>query len=488
MRIDAPWQLIQYILALGGFQRRQHLLARGARARGADVLQNGRFEQAAVLEHECHLFHQHMGVDLLYVHAADLHRAGRSVPEAGDEAGGRGFATAGGAYQRHRLSRLGGEGDMGEGGHVRAVVGKAHVLERHLVAMRPLRMGGRLQRRGVHHLIDAAQRGVRKHHARRCEHDARQRRGDDGGEHRVKGEVGHEPGKAAAGQRPGREEQGCGNQKDERALGKRQVDGLRHAADVRLPVFRLGAVFLDGFFERLEGIHRLLEDLHHGNAAHVLRARLADAVQRRLIFSHDFRVLAAHHREHGDHRDHRRQHAGRAHPPVKHEHQHQHGDEEHNGAHDVRQVVRQQRLGIGRRRVQPPADEAGGVRVEIPQRRFHHVRHAPLADVGRRTERRQMRAHQPREIDGDTAHGKGKGQPAIAADALRRHPVRRHGDEVARRQPDTDVRREAHQHGHRRQAKSQKGQALSAPRVIQQNRYVAFFPLFHSNVPSLIVR
>ena len=121
---------------------------------------------------------------------------------------------------------------MGEGGHVRAVIRETHILECHLVAMGRLRVGGRFQRRGVHHLIDAAQRGVRQHHAGRCEHDARQRRGDDGREHRVKGEVGHEPGKAAAGQRPGREEQGRGDQKDKRAFGKRQVDGLRHAANV----------------------------------------------------------------------------------------------------------------------------------------------------------------------------------------------------------------------------------------------------------------
>ena len=227
----------------------------------------------------------------------------------------------------------------------------------------------------------------------------------------------------------------------------------------------------------------MLEDLHHGNAAHVLGARLADAVQRRLILGHDLRVLAAHHGEHGDHRDHRRQHAGRAHPPVKHEHQHQHGDEEHDGAHDVGQVVRQQRLGLRRRRIQPPTDETGGVRVKIAQRRFHHMRHTPLADVGRRAERRQMRAHQPREVDSDAAHGKGKGQPAVAGHTLRRRPIRRHGDEVARRQPDADIRREAHQHGHCRQAQPQKGQALAAPRVIQQNRYVAFFPLFHANNP-----
>ena len=60
-RIDAPRQLVQDVLTLGGLQRRQHLLARSLRARGADVFQDGRLEQATVLEHEGHLRHQHMG-------------------------------------------------------------------------------------------------------------------------------------------------------------------------------------------------------------------------------------------------------------------------------------------------------------------------------------------------------------------------------------------------------------------------------------------
>ena len=51
---------------------------------------------------------------------------------------------------------------------------------------------------------------------------------------------------------------------------------------------------------------------------------------------------------------------------------------------------------------------------------------APLADVGRRAKRRQMRAHQSRKIQQDAAHRKAKGHPAITRDALRLHPVRRY--------------------------------------------------------------
>ncbi len=58
------------------------------------------------------------------------------------------------------------------------------------------------------------------------------------------------------------------------------------------------------------------------------------------------------------------------HAPVKDEHHHQHGDKQGDGTHDVRQVVGQQGLRVGRRRVQPPADEAGGVGVEKPSGAF----------------------------------------------------------------------------------------------------------------------
>ena len=63
--VHALGQLFQDIPALGGHQRRQHLLPGGVRAGGPDIFQNGGLEQAAVLEHKGDLVHEHMGVDLL---------------------------------------------------------------------------------------------------------------------------------------------------------------------------------------------------------------------------------------------------------------------------------------------------------------------------------------------------------------------------------------------------------------------------------------
>ena len=111
-----------------------------ALGRGPDIFKDGGFEQAAVLEHKGDLIHEHMGIDLPHIHAAHLHRAGGGVPEAGDQAGGGGLAAAGGPHQGHGLPRLRCEGDMGEGGCLRAVVSKAHILKFHTAASGFLRM------------------------------------------------------------------------------------------------------------------------------------------------------------------------------------------------------------------------------------------------------------------------------------------------------------------------------------------------------------
>ena len=199
LRVNAVRQLFQNILALGCRQGRKHLLARGLRARRAHIFQNGGLEQAVVLKHKGHLVHQDMGVYLSHIHAAHLHGARSGVPKARDQAGRGGLAAAGRAHQRHRLPRLRCEGNMGQGGQLGAVVGKAHVFEFHLVALRLLRMRGRLQRGGIHHLVDTAHSGVCQHHARGSEHDFCQRRGNDGGKHRIEGEICDKTGKAAAG-------------------------------------------------------------------------------------------------------------------------------------------------------------------------------------------------------------------------------------------------------------------------------------------------
>ena len=268
-----------------------------------------------------------MRVDLPHVHAANLDHAGCSIPEAGDQARGCGLAAARRADKRHGLPGFCGKGDMGEGGDFRTVIGKADVPERNFVAVRRLRVHGYRQGRGLHHRGHAAERRARQHNTARGEHDAGQRRGDDGGEHRVKRKIRDKSREIAGRQRAGRQQQRHRHEKNECAFSEGQIDRLRQTAHFGLIICRLVAVFVNGLLKRLEGIHGLLEDLNHRNAAHILGARLGDAVERCLIFRHELGVFAAHHGGHGDDRNHRRQQAGRAHAPVEHKHQHHHGHE-----------------------------------------------------------------------------------------------------------------------------------------------------------------
>ncbi len=149
--------------------------------------------------------------------------------------------------------------------------------------------------------------------------------------------------------------------------------------------------------------------------------------------------------------------------------------------------VRQQRLRLGGRAVQAVAQQTGGVGVEEAQRRFHQVRHTPLADVGGRAERGQMRAHQRREVNRDAGHGKRKGHPAVTRDPRCERPARRHGDEIPRGKPDADIGRHAEDHGDCGQAQTQKGQLLIAARVAEQDSQVALFLFLHMHF-SLEVR
>ena len=109
---------------------------------------------------------------------------------------------------------------------------------------------------------------------------------------------------APGGQGPRGQEQGRRNQEHEGPLGDGQVDGLGHPAHVCLIVLGLGAVLLNGLLEGFEGIHRLLEDLHHRDAPDILRASLGHAVLGCLVLRHNLGVLAAHHGEHSENRDH----------------------------------------------------------------------------------------------------------------------------------------------------------------------------------------
>ena len=339
---------------------------------------------------------------------------------------------------------------MGKRRCLRTVIGKTHIFEFYFAVLGHLWTLRCNQPRRAHHLIDAAQRRAGQHHAGRGKHNLGQRRGDDRGKYRIKRKVGYKACQAASGQRHGCKKQRHWNHEYKRAFSERQVDRLRHAADLALKASGFFAVFFYRLLKRLERIDGLLEDLDHRDAAHIFGARLAYAILRRLILGHEPGVLAAHHGEHREYGNHRCHKTRGSHPPVKHEHQYDHAQKQGDRPHDVRQIVREQRFRLSCRRIQSIADQTRGVRIKEAQWSPQHMGNAPLADVGCRAKRRQMGTHQPRKIQQYAAHRKARCHPAITRNALRLHPVRRYGNQITRHQPYADVGCHAHEHGYRR--------------------------------------
>ena len=134
--------------------------------------------------------------------------------------------------------------------------------------------------------------------------------------------------------------------------------------------------------------------------------------------------------------------------PVEQEHQDHHGEKQDNSSHDIRKIMGQQGLRVGRGRVKTAPDQPRGVGVKIAEGRLHHMGDALLSDVGCCAEGRQMGAHQACKIQGDPCKSKGKSHPAVPGDAPGKGPVRGGGDQIPGRKPDTDVRRHGEQHGY----------------------------------------
>ena len=113
--VQAVGKFIKNVLTLGGHKGGSHLFPGGIWTCGTDIFQDRGFEQTVVLEYECNLIHEHMGIHILHIYTADFHGAGSHIPKPGDQAGRRGFATSGRTNQSNSLSRLSSKRDMGEG-------------------------------------------------------------------------------------------------------------------------------------------------------------------------------------------------------------------------------------------------------------------------------------------------------------------------------------------------------------------------------------
>src|SRR5699024_433348 len=95
-------------------------------AADADVFQDRVVEQRHVLEHDGIEGEQRFRVHGGNIHAAHSDPAPVGVPETGRQAGDRGLAAAGGAYQRGDFALAGGETDVPQHGFA-GVVGETYV-------------------------------------------------------------------------------------------------------------------------------------------------------------------------------------------------------------------------------------------------------------------------------------------------------------------------------------------------------------------------
>ena len=442
-RVGASGQLLQNVRALRRLECGQRLFARSLRARRADVLEHGLPEGAVGLEHKGHALHEFMRVHRTHVHAAERHTPGVDVPEARHERGGRGLAAARGPHEGNRGAGGHLEAHMVERGGIRPFVGEAHVLEANGVVSRRLRCGGHPDHGGGKHLLHAA-------HGIGCglerlghEHHARHGRGDHCGKDRIEREIGDEAREVPLARR------GENRRRDEEkrdAVDDRERERLRDLAPLHGVVLREARKLLDGVVERAEAVHRLLEHLDHGDAANILGARLVHLDERFHVARHEVHAAPAHHVEHARKRYNDGRKAGKPEPPVEDEEQREHAEDHGHAARGVRQLVGKQPLGLGRAAVHDAPERPARVRVEVTEARVHEVVRGRLAHVGRAAECRKVRAHEACEVQQDAPRREAERPPTVCGDARGRAPVGRHGDEVARHEPDADVRAETDEH------------------------------------------
>ena len=341
---------------------------------------------------------------------------------------------------------------MADGRCFGTLVREAHVLKAHIAANRTLRLSGHQKLLRLHDASDARQR-IGTHlrclaHKHKLGHGC----GHHGRKNRVEGEVCQKVRKI----RLARSQQQRHGQKEcHEAVERRKIEHLRTSAErARIVLCHVG-VFGDRIVESLKGVDRLLKHLDHGNTAYVFGAGLVHLDQRSHVGLHELGAFAAHHGGHGAKRNGHRDEACRAQAPIEGEKQYEQAHDHGGGACDIGQHVCEQSLGGGGTSVYNTTQLTGGVRVKVAKRQLKQVLARSLADIGRTAKRRQVRAHEPHEINYDACQGKTHGPPTVHRDVSSFAPVGRHGDQIARDKPNAHVRAKAQQLRERRERHAQ---------------------------------
>ena len=156
-------------------------------------------------------------------------------------------------------------------------------------------------------------------------------------------------------------------------------------------------ISFDGVVKVLEGIDSLLENLDYGDAAHIFDRFDVHFFEGLHVFLH--KVLAFVHlgaeRDDciGDWNDGRDSQS-----PVKYEHQDKRCDGDDDGACQVGELMRNERMRDSGVVVDDFADASGGVFVKETERQLEQFLHGNSADVAFEAERNQVRADECCEI------------------------------------------------------------------------------------------
>ena len=357
-------------------------------------------EQTAVLEYERYLFHQLICRNVPDVSTADLYAALSHVKIACNKFSGSRFAASRRPDKCDVFTAADTDADIVHSVFCSAVIAVAHVFKNDRIVFR-MSAAHAFERLYLHNVINTAQCICNDHfllarigYLGQC---YGQKRSYDDVVHNVEYIVGCYAALC---------EQICAeHQKYENSVYRRHKCGHRLAQHQRVSG-RPFAETVNRLLEPAERVNRLPEHLYNRHASDVFSCLTAHRVERILIFSHFLLHIPAHHAHHECKPYKRRHKAQQSHFPVKQCEQHQQPHGSRSCSSLVRQIVCNERLRCSGRFVDCAAYLSRAVLIENTERQGEYPPHKAASHVGLNTKRRNMRAHQRRNVYRQRSHRK----------------------------------------------------------------------------------
>ena len=249
----------------------------------------------------------------------------------------------------------------------------------------------------------------------------------------------------------GREQQPARDQK-----GEHPVDGGGIEHHGQSQIFGVGDdplfVLINGGLQLFEGKHRLPEGLDHRDAPDVFHCLVGHSLQGVAVLPHFFSHPLAGHGRHDEESQHHRRKAQQTQPPVERQQQNQQPHRGGDGVVLVGQLVGQIGLGSSGALMDDLTQLAAAKGLGKAQRQHRQMLRHRQPQIGRHPERRQMGAHQCRNVNEVSQHRKQHCHPAVMGDVHRLRIVRRGVQHITQDLPDVHEWHQCHQCTERRQS------------------------------------